>query len=100
MKQMQITDTLNSADNQTCTYSYDDLVRITSANCGTAWSQTFGFDPFGNLSKSGSAQFLPHVYRHCGRTRDDSNKISIIKSPAVEVEPRTIMTGMAILRMT
>lgn len=37
----------------------DELVRITSANCGAVWSQTLGFDAFGNLSKAGSAQFLP-----------------------------------------
>jgi len=59
LQQLQITDNVNTANSQTCTFGYDDLVRITSANCGTAWSQTFGFDAFGNLSKTGSAQFLP-----------------------------------------
>jgi len=59
LQQLQITDNINAANSQTCTFGYDALVRITSANCGTAWSQTFGFDAFGNLSKTGSAQFLP-----------------------------------------
>jgi RHS repeat-associated protein len=59
LQQLQITDNVNTANSQTCTFGYDDLVRITSANCGSVWSQTFGFDPFGNLSKTGSAQFLP-----------------------------------------
>ena len=57
--QLQIADQINTANSQTCTFGYDDLVRITNANCGSVWAQTFGFDPFGNLSKTGSAQFLP-----------------------------------------
>jgi len=55
----QITDQINTANSQTCTYSHDDLTRITGANCGSVWSQTFSFDPFGNLSKAGSAIFQP-----------------------------------------
>ena len=35
------------------------MMRITSVNCGTPWAQTFSFDPFGNVSKSGSISFLP-----------------------------------------
>src|SRR6266496_4999335 len=57
--QMQITDQINTANGQTCAYSHDDLARITGANCGAVWSQTFNFDPFGNLRKSGSATFQP-----------------------------------------
>jgi RHS repeat-associated protein len=54
-----ITDPYDSSNSQSCTYSYDDLARITKANCGSIWSQTFGFDPFGNLSKSGTISFQP-----------------------------------------
>jgi hypothetical protein len=54
-----ITDPFNTGDTQSCTYGYDDLVRVTKSNCGTIWSQTFGFDPFGNLTKSGSLAFQP-----------------------------------------
>lgn len=50
---------LNSADAQTCTYSHDDLTRVASANCGSAWSQTFSYDAFGNITKSGSLSFAP-----------------------------------------
>lgn len=57
--QLQIADQINPANSQNCTFGYDDLVRITSANCPSVWSQTFGFDPFGNLKKTGSAQFQP-----------------------------------------
>ena len=59
LKTLAITDPFNSSNAQTCNYSYDDLVRTTSANCGTAWSQTFGFDPFGNLTKTGSVSWQP-----------------------------------------
>ncbi|MGB7847735.1 MAG: hypothetical protein WBL63_19140 [Candidatus Acidiferrum sp.] len=34
LRQLAITDAFNSGDNQTCTYGYDDLVRLASANCG------------------------------------------------------------------
>jgi YD repeat-containing protein len=54
-----ITDPFNSADTQSCAYQHDDLVRITSANCGAIWSQTFGYDPFGNITKSGNSSFQP-----------------------------------------
>jgi len=56
---MAITDQMNSSNSQTCNYGYDDLARITSANCPSVWSQTFTFDAFGNASKSGSSAFLP-----------------------------------------
>jgi RHS repeat-associated protein len=58
---LAITDQLDSANTQTCNYSHDDLGRIATANCGTIWNQSFGFDPFGNISKSATAgiSFLP-----------------------------------------
>jgi len=59
LQQLAITDGFNSTDTQTCTYGYDDMVRITSANCGSGWSQTFSFDPVGNITKNGSMQFQP-----------------------------------------
>ena len=54
---LAITDGFNSANSQTCTYVYDDVSRLTSAGCGSAWSQTFSFDPFGNIAKTGSSAF-------------------------------------------
>src|SRR5260370_13871552 len=60
LQNQNITDAFNSADTQTCYYAHDDLTRIASANCGSAAAQTFSYDPFGNLSKSGSPySFLP-----------------------------------------
>jgi RHS repeat-associated protein len=54
LQTQNISDAFNVANTQNCSYGYDDLVRLTSANCGTAAAQTFSYDPFGNISKSGS----------------------------------------------
>ena len=59
LQKLVITDPINPTNAQTCNYGHDDLARIASANCGAPWAQTFAFAPFGNLSKSGSASFLP-----------------------------------------
>lgn len=53
-----------TADNQTCTFGYDDLQRISTTNCGTFWTQNFTYDPMGNIRKqvpSGDSglSFLP-----------------------------------------
>jgi RHS repeat-associated protein len=53
-------DPFNSAvNNQTCNYVYDDLARLTSASCGSSWSQTFSYDPFSNITKVGSISWMP-----------------------------------------
>jgi RHS repeat-associated protein len=62
LQKQVITDPFNSSDNQTCTYGYDDLTRLTSANCGSAAAQTFTYDPFGNVNKSGSPNSFQPVY--------------------------------------
>jgi RHS repeat-associated protein len=59
LQQLSITDPFDAGNNQTCNYSYDDLMRLTSANCGSVWAQTFSYDPFGNIAKSGSMSFQP-----------------------------------------
>jgi RHS repeat-associated protein len=56
---LSITDPFNHADSQNCSYLFDDLRRISSATCGATWSQTFSYDAFGNVSKSGSSSFQP-----------------------------------------
>ena len=33
------------------------LTRIASANCGSIWAQTFSYDAFGNINKSGNSSF-------------------------------------------
>jgi RHS repeat-associated protein len=54
LQTQNITDGFNSADTQNCSYSYDDITRVTSANCVSAAAQTFSYDPFGNINKAGS----------------------------------------------
>jgi hypothetical protein len=59
LETLAITDPFYGAGNQTCSYAHDDVSRIASANCGSPWSQTFGYDAFGNLSKTGTVSFQP-----------------------------------------
>jgi hypothetical protein len=59
LNQLQITDTINSANTQTCNHSYDDLLRLSGTNCGSLWSQGFTYDAFGNITKSGSITWNP-----------------------------------------
>jgi RHS repeat-associated protein len=59
LETLAITDAFNSTNAQTCSYTHDDLSRIASDNCGSGWSQTFTYDAFGNISKSGTQSFLP-----------------------------------------
>jgi RHS repeat-associated protein len=60
LNQLKITDNIpGTSDSETCNYLYDDLRRLSTANCGTPWSQTFTYDPFGNISKSGTSSFIP-----------------------------------------
>lgn len=55
--QFNVTDPFNSTNTQNCSYLYDDLARISSVNCGSVWSQTFTYDAFGNINKSGTQSF-------------------------------------------
>jgi RHS repeat-associated protein len=61
---LTINDPFNSADNgQNCNYGYDDLARLGSVGCGSSWSQTFTYDPFANITKSGSISWAcPSCY--------------------------------------
>jgi YD repeat-containing protein len=46
------------------TYQYDLLKRLVSATAGSNWTQTFGYDGFGNLTSKTSDQYGLH--RQCG----------------------------------
>jgi YD repeat-containing protein len=52
LQALNITDALNSTDTQSCTFVYDDLARLASTDCGTVWSQTYSYDPFGNITRT------------------------------------------------
>ena len=81
-----IADALNASNSQTCTYSYDDLARVAGVASGTpgvkcvngsttVWSQTFTYDAFGNVSKSGSSSFAPSYVFSSGATTNQFNSI-------------------------
>ena len=53
LNQLAITDPINSSNQQTCNYTYDDLARVATANCAPNWNQSFFADTFGNLFKTG-----------------------------------------------
>jgi RHS repeat-associated protein len=59
LQQQAISDPFVAADSQTCNYTTDDLSRIASVSCGSTWSQSFTYDPFGNITKSGSISWMP-----------------------------------------
>ena len=59
LESLAITDPFYGAGNQTCSYSHDDESRIASVSCGSPWAQSFGYDAFGNISKSGTVSFAP-----------------------------------------
>jgi len=42
-----------------CGYTYDNLARLSGVTCGTSWGQSFTYDAFGNIKKSGTQSFLP-----------------------------------------
>jgi RHS repeat-associated protein len=59
LETLAVTDPFYSGGNQSCNYTHDDISRIASANCGSPWAQTFMYDAFGNISKSGTISFQP-----------------------------------------
>lgn len=59
LQTLNITDPFTPGNQQNCTYVYDDLTRLASVTCPSVWSQTFGYDAFGNIGKSGSVSFAP-----------------------------------------
>jgi RHS repeat-associated protein len=80
---LSISDPFNSANTQNCSYTADDLARISKVDCGTAWGQTFAYDPFGNLQKtkisgSGGTSFAP-MYQS---SPSPTNRIALINGQA------------------
>src|SRR5271154_33246 len=60
LQKLAIVDNIpGTADSQTCNYQYDDVQRVSSALCGSIWGQTFTYDSFGNITKSGNSTFAP-----------------------------------------
>ena len=82
---LAITDPFNSSDAQTCNYSHDDLARILSVSCGTIFSDTYTYDPFG-------------ISRRVGRRKISSQAIVRLPTtsrPSGPLRPLTMRTGMS-----
>ena len=44
-----------ATDSQTCSFAYDDVNRLVTDNCGPShWNQTFTYDQYDNLNKTGN----------------------------------------------
>jgi RHS repeat-associated protein len=80
--QLVIGDDFNSGGAQTCNFAYDDVTRLVTDNCGSAWSQTFSYDQYDNLTKSGSSSWMPgynaanNRYSTIGATYDGDGKLT------------------------
>ncbi len=59
LSSLQTVDNFNPVNSQSCTFSYDDFVRLSTDYCGANWNEGFFYDPFGNITKSGSAPWPP-----------------------------------------
>ncbi len=59
LKQLAVVDPFTTGNTETCTNLYDDLSRLISNQCGAVWGQTFTYDVFGNIGKSGTTSFQP-----------------------------------------
>jgi YD repeat-containing protein len=84
LEQLGITDPFNSSDNnQTCAYTHDDLARVATDVCagGVSWSQAFTYDPFGNITKSGSGPFAPSY-----TSSPPTNQITMVGSTAASYD--------------
>ncbi len=85
---LAITDGFNTNNSQTCNYAYDDVARLVTDNCGSVWSQTFGYDQYDNLWQSGSSSFAcagcyntsNNQYQTLGTTYDSNGNLT--KDPA------------------
>jgi len=67
LNNLSITDQFNAGGTQTCYFNpqsgsgmgYDDLGRLVNESCGSIWSQTFSYDQYGNITKSGTSSWIP-----------------------------------------
>jgi hypothetical protein len=59
LKTLAIVDGFNAGGTQTCNFTYDDLARLLTDNCGAIWNQSYTYDQYDNFSKSGSTNWNP-----------------------------------------
>jgi RHS repeat-associated protein len=74
-----LTDQLNGANTQNCSYVYDDLARASGVNCvngsTNVWNQNFTLDAFGNISKSGTSSFAASYLLSNGTTNNQQQSV-------------------------
>ena len=81
LKSLTITDGLDSGGSQTCTFTYDDITRLSGDSCPGVWSQTFSYDQYDNLTQAGSSSWNPgyntkNQYSSIGATYDPSGNLT------------------------
>jgi RHS repeat-associated protein len=76
---LSITDPFSSANTQNCSYTADDVARISQANCGTIWGQNFTYDPFGNIQKKAISGDGGTTFAPCYQSSPSiNNRISLV----------------------
>jgi len=94
LSRFQVTaDPFNSANVHTCDYVHDNLSRIASANCGATWSQTFSYDPFGNIKKDVPAGGTGISFQASYPTTTPTNRISSLPGGSVSYDANGNMTN-------
>ena len=97
----RITSAIDGIANETVSYTYDSLNRLSSATAGT-WGQGFGYDGFGNLtSKTAtlgsvpvlSVSFDPATNRQVGQSYDANGNLMTTLYDVFDVENRMITQG-------
>jgi RHS repeat-associated protein len=94
---LAITDPFNAADAQTCTYGYDDTARLASVNClhGTTnvWNQNFTYDPFGNITKSGTISWQPGYNQSTNQYLTSANCATTGAAPCYDADGNLLKDG-------
>jgi RHS repeat-associated protein len=89
LRTLAITDGFNSGGTETCNYGtsttmgYDDLGRLLSVDCSSspAWAQTFSYDQYDNITKTGSISWA------CASCYDaTTNRYNSTLSPSISYD--------------
>jgi RHS repeat-associated protein len=99
LRTLAITDGFHSGGTQTCNYGsssvmgYDDQGRLLNVNCGSVWSQTFTYDPFGNITKSGSISWIPGYNQSKNQYLTPANCITMGGTPCYDSDGNLTADG-------
>jgi RHS repeat-associated protein len=59
---LALVDGFSATNTQTCAFSYDDITRLVSDQCGAVWSQTYQYDQYDNLNQFGNQPWTAPYY--------------------------------------